>query len=270
MTKESYSIPATMKPMLVGGISGAGEALINHPLWVWKTRFQCGEAFTLKPSVIYKGLISNVNFMAFVTSFRVGCMDLYVHRVCKTNNPTFYQNALGAFGGGVTTAIFTSPLEFVLTQKQTTQYAASRQSFLPMYSRIILNHGLKAALTGIGSVAIRDGFNSFGFFSLSPHFKKSLKEQNAFSEANASLLGGVSAGVCATAISQPFDTIKTLQHAKFNTVGYEYLTAFKSARYILDNEGLKGMYKGFLWRSARAASAAVILPNVAEKLRCYL
>lgn len=270
MTKESYTVPAPIKPMLVGGLSGAGEALINHPLWVWKTRFQCGEPFTLKPRVIYKGLPSSVNFMAFVTSFRVGFMDLYGHRVCKTNNPTFFQDASGAFGGGVTTAIFTSPLEFVLTQKQSPQYVASRQSFLPMYSRIISKHGIKAGLTGIGSVAMRDGFNSFGFFSLSPHFKNILKEKNSFSEANASLLGGVSAGVFATAISHPFDTIKTLQHAKFNTAGYENLTLFKSARHIFYNEGLKGMYKGFLWRSARAASAAVILPNMSEKLRCVI
>lgn len=270
MSKDSYVLPATIKPMLVGGVSGAGEALINHPLWVWKTRLQCGENFTLKPTVIYRGLLSSVSFMAFVTSFRVLFMDSFVHRVCKTDATTFYQNALGSFGGGVSTAIFTSPLEFMLTQKQTMQYAASKKGFLPMYASIIYKHGIKAGLTGIGAVAVRDGFNCFGFFSLSPYFKSTLKEQHSISDSNASILAGVSAGISATAISHPFDTIKTLQHAKFNAIKPEKLNAFNSAKQILEKDGFKGMYKGFLWRSARASSAAIILPNIAEKLRNVL
>ena len=74
-SKEETSLQGKPKTtvaqsLITGSVAGAVEVLVDHPLWTIKTRLQNGEPFSLKPSVLYTGILANAASMVPITAIK--------------------------------------------------------------------------------------------------------------------------------------------------------------------------------------------------------
>lgn len=247
-----------IKTAATGAISGGVETLINHPLWALKTRMQCGAPFTLNPKILYRGFAANVGMAASIVSYRFISADY------------LGANIYGAFATGFSSAFATAPIELVLTYKQLLDTKQSKQSLGALYFDVVKRYGVSAGLTGMPTIACRDGCNSFALFFLAPYLKTEFAENFSISDAKASLAAGISAGVVAAVSSHPFDTIKTLEHAQFKAAPDRKQSTMQIAWKLYQQQGIKGFYRGFGWRATRVVSGTTIISNTAERLRSVL
>jgi hypothetical protein len=133
--------------------------------------------------------------------------------------------------------------------------------FAKTAQKVYQTNGLRGFGRGLAGTAVRDAAFSGGYL----YGAKSLKDfyTQYMSPPKATLAGGVSAGLLAAAVSQPADTLKTMQQSsQSKTVTPLWALAQKT----YTEQGLKGFYGGSMPRSARVVSAVTLMSTVKEKL----
>ncbi len=255
-----------------GGLAGASEVFFDHPFWTLKTRYQNdkipkNQKFTLDPRVLYRGFMPNIFSMVPITALQVGISE-GLSKLFHTPdvNPPSDLNALSynAIGGG-TSALVGGPTELAMAQQ------TKERGFFSTLKNIYTHHGFRGLAVGLPGTIMRDAKFTIGFGFLSPYIKNKL---SPYLDDNAAKVGGgIGAGLPVAILSQPWDTLRTIQQTQMQLV--EKVTApitpmWEIAKKTVQKEGIRGLYKGCEWRMARVASAVCIMSEVNERTKEYM
>ncbi len=242
--------------------------------------------------VLYRGLFPNVVSMSAITAVRMVVSDTVDKQLLKLQNISqgrrlnTFESMLGPFAGAATSAMLTGPRELGMTIIQTQHLDKKPPGFFQIYRKVVTQFGLWRVLTsGLVCISIRDGLVIAGFLSFVPWVKKHLKEKIGMNDIVASAVGGAFIGITTAVASHPADTIKTKQHAN---IGYQsdLIERLKNAKQcfaqsskisyptsitgvaldVYKESGLKGFYRGVLWRSLRVAPHVALIAAFTEKL----
>lgn len=242
----------------MGSLAGAVEVTIDHPLWSVKTRLQRGDPFTLNPSILYRGILSNASSMVPVTAIQV-TLNRCVHRFVFQDSHTLSdaQKISAAFVAGIGSSFVSCPTEMIMTQQSKTG-ATVKEAILSLKHQ----GGCRYLWTGLPATGMREGVFTAFFLAVTPILKQKIASQSV-SDYTASLTAGIGAGIGAAVISQCADTVKTRQQ----TTGMGIREAIRTL-YI--TKGVRGFFRGGLARGLNVVSAVTIMGLVNEKIEASL
>lgn len=229
-----------------GAICGGVEGLLFQPLNILKMRRQYNDKLIFKPSVLYRGATANSISMAFCIATRVSVNDLLLKMLSKENSKKNSYKLACAFAGGWTSGFFTGPVEYGIIQQQFMLANKKAKNCFSIIFNSIKNLGFRAAFSGTNLACIRDGFVNSGFLFVAPILENKYCEQLQLPKSYCSLIAGVSGGITAQIISQPIDTIKTIQQANNGRYNFK-----ECAKIIYEKSGIFGLYHGSFWRGSR-------------------
>lgn len=245
------------KSLMVGSVAGAVEVIANHPFWTMKTRNQNKQAFTLKPTILYRGLIPNAASMMPISGIQVGLNEFLKQFYFKDEHMTDLQKTGCAFAAGAASALVACPTEMIMTQQGKTALG-----FIPTARWIVKQRSMKSLFCGLTATAMRDGVFTAAFIAGAP-IMKSYFMQHTENNILSTIAAGMCSGMCALVLSQAADTIKTAQqsaHPK-EPIGFK-----DAAKKIHVSSGYFGLFKGAGWRGLRIMSAVTLMSTLKEKI----
>lgn len=228
---ENYSI---------GAFTGLAEVLVTNPLFVIKTKMQQNKPWNLTPAAYYKGATANALGFMPITAIQVGA-NKWIQSTLFNNHPTYVQQVGAAFTAGVFSSFISCPVEKIMTL----QNDHPKTSLSTLLKKQLKAKGLSGFFVGQLATSLREGGFSIFFLAAPPLIKSKLKSQG-LNDTSSTIIAGVSSGIVATLITQPFDTIKTSQQSAVKS----NLGFFKTA---------KSMTMPMLFKGITARSSSVIL-----------
>lgn len=247
-----------IQSVVIGSMAGAMEVLVNHPLWSIKTRSQRGVAFTLNPSLLYRGILPNAASMIPITALQVGLNHGFQNIFFKDSTTlSDYQRIASAFVAGAGSSAVSCPTEMLMTYQGQIGGSAFATA-----KHLVKQNGWHCLFTGLTATAIRDSMFTTFFLAATPILKAKLQPY-CKNDYAASLAAGIAAGVGATLASQGVDTLKTIQQAAplQQPIGLKETT-----KKLYATQGIYGFFRGGVPRGARVISAITIMGLVSEKM----
>jgi solute carrier family 25 citrate transporter 1 len=263
MTAEKVSLTKItfLQILIASMIAGSAEVLANHPLWVVKTRIQCGYKPVWAFQGIYQGIFSNMFSMVPLIALRLSLGTLFQKKFFDSKQkPSSSQRIISALAGGCIPSLVGSPLELLRTKQ-----LKSKLSLLSTAKVAINNHGPSYLFSGMLGTATRDALYTCGFFALAPIVKEKIKPY-VEKDWMASILAGPIAGTFAAFSSQPFDAIKMRQQILREQRKVRLDQAIWE---IIKESGFKGFFRGATPRILRVISGVTVISTVNEKVTKY-
>jgi hypothetical protein len=243
--------------MLYGSVAGAAEVTANHPFWTMKTRMQRKLPFTLKPNILYRGIVPNAMSMMPITALQTTTFYLLKSVFfTDTSNMTTSQLFSCALMSGAITSAISCPTELLMTIQ------GEHGSFYRSGQYLVKHCGWKSIYNGIAATAMRDGIFTAGYLAGSPIVKEYIQAYTT-NEFAAGIGGGIVAGLCSTVASQTADTIKTEQQS----TNHQVIDIKAASRNIVSKSGIYGLFCGGLPRGIRVVSAVTIMSIVVESMK---
>lgn len=264
-SRQETSTQVTEKPkatvlqsVITGSVAGAVEVFVDHPLWSIKTRLQCGDPFTLNPSLLYRGILPNAASMVPITALQVGLNRCFQNLFFKDKKELSNSERItSAFVAGMSSSFVSCPTEMVMTYQR-----KEKGSFYNVGKHLVKQGGFTCLYTGLLATALREGMFTAFFLAVTPILKANI-QPFCSNDYVASLAAGMGAGVGATLASQGVDTVKTIQQASnpLKPVGLK-----DAVVKLYSTQGVHGFFKGSVPRGARVMSAVTIMGWVNEKM----
>ena len=236
----------------IGALTGLSEVLVTNPFFVVKTKLQQNKPWLLTPAAYYKG--STVNALGFmpITAIQVGA-NKWIQSKIFNNHPTYMQKVEGAFTAGVLSSFVSCPVErIMILQNNHPNDSASK-----LLSGQLNTKGFSGFFVGQLATSLREGVFSVFFLAILPVIKSKLKS-DGLDDAASSVLAGVSSGIALTLLTQPVDTIKTIQQSAVDSS----LGFFKIAKNITKAT----LFKGIVARSSSLILSITLMDWVKEQL----
>lgn len=240
----------------LGAVAGLAEIMVNHPLWVIKTRAQCGYPFTLNIFALYKGITYHASSEVFLCAFQVAIGIQLNQKLYKHMHD--YSALVGSMISGFLSGLITSPTELLMTYQQ--RYKSDSKIFA-----VAKQQGYRKFLIGFPAVGLREAFYTAGFFWASPLLAEKIYKSDSENEkVLTTFIAGSIAGLISTIITHPLDTVKSIQHNQaFEPQSISFVQAAKS---LYSAGGYSAFFRGIVARSARVVAASGIISGVLEKL----
>lgn len=254
----------------IGSATGVTEVTANQPLVRLKNLFQLsnknsfGSLFVNSKSTIfkelYRGYTTNAGSMAPITAIQIAGNHLISNHLSEEGKKELvaYEKMAAAFAGGVFSAFASSPAELVMLHQQET-----KGNFINVLQAISSEHGSGKLFRGFFPIAVRDGMFSLGYQVLGNVIMQELhlEDKNQLTKV---LAGGVPAGIVTALVTHPFDTMSTLMKSDLACV--KYPNAWVTFTAILQEQGVQGLYKGLVPRTARVSLAIPLMSFVSQFL----
>lgn len=233
----------------VGMACGTIEVCIDQPLLYWKNAAQQGMPFTLKPSLMYRGLVASISNMAALTAIQFFGTGLIKRAIVGGEDRALSssETLVSAFAGGAISGIVCGPLELTMIQQQ-----KFGLNIIQTPAGIIRETGILGMTRGILPAITREGIFTCGYLGVTPLLEKKISNNEAFSSFPRPIVQfgcSMGAGFIASGLSHPADTIKTCMQGDIQQS--TYTRAIAGLRLIISRDGIGGLYKGFLWRYLR-------------------
>ena len=236
----------------IGALTGLSEVLITNPLFVIKTKMQQNKSWVLTPAAYYKGATANALGFMPITAIQVGA-NKWIQASCFNNYPTYAQQAGAAFTAGVLSSFICCPVEKIMTL----QNDHPETSFPTILKKQLKTKGLSNFFVGQLATSLREGGFTIFFLAAPPAIKSKLKS-HGLDDTSSSIFAGVSSGIAATTVTQPFDTIKTTQQSAVDSS----LGFFKTAQSM----AIPVLFKGIIARSSSVVISITLMNWIKEQL----
>ena len=258
-TNPEKNKPSVLENIVIGSCAAMAEVAIDQPLVYFKNSIQQGKSISWSPKIWYRGLFANLFGLVPVTAAQVTINHMLLEYLKKHHNePTTIDKITAACGAGAMAALIASPTELVMLQQQN-----SGQNVYSVIKQIMSKSPqARRMLRGFMPTAVRDGGFTAGYLAISPLIQDKAKEYIS-NEVVTSIGSGIAAGLVATTITHPWDTIKTKMQASLENPSAKSM--LKTTQSIYNNEGIKGFFKGISARGLRVASAITIMSSVTRK-----
>jgi hypothetical protein len=266
--QELKKKPVSFSNILLGaGLNLAEVTTLGQPLEVIKTTMAANRSLSLLQSAklvwsrggvfgFYQGLIP----WAWIEASTKGAVLLFVSAEAEYHFKKLGANNFGAgIGGGVIGGVAQAYLTMgfctcmktveITRSKQAAVAGAPQQTSFQVFKEIYKKEGIKGINKGVNAVAIRQMTNWGSRFGLSRLAEDAIKnvtnkkkddKLSALEKIAASAIGG---GL--SAWNQPIEVIRVEMQSKTNDPNRpKNLTVFGAAKYIYQNNGIKGLYRG--------------------------
>lgn len=244
--------------IVVGGIAGTLDVVVNHPFWAIRIMMQDKKAINFRPYNLYRGLISNALTMVPLTTSRISISSFLKNSFQSIDEKdSLIKMILCPFMGGALPSFFAGPTELL----RNLEYKY-KTSFWKIYAQYVQHKGYKNLFRGTPGIAIRDGIYTASFFSITPLIEYYFEYKNHLRKESSMLLGGVMSGIFAAIASHPFDTIKGTQQSHSME---RDLSMLETALLFYEDEDknlsrtLKRVFRGILPRGIRVASGVIVI-----------
>lgn len=243
--------------LALGMASGMTEVCLLQPTVAVKNAWQQGRALSLSPSFLYRGLAVNCASYGPITAVQFG-VDRFVDQTFVTaamrrDAPVTAQLGCAAVCG-VASALIAGPAELVMTQQQRTGAALGAQT-----RALVSEHGAAVLARGFGTCAARDGLYAVGYLGVHPLVEGAVRRDLGMEQPATFAVAGLVSGVLTAAVTQPFDTLKTVVQGKL--VGVR-----DALRDVTSRGGVSMLWAGLAPRTARIVAATYILVGIKSKV----
>ncbi len=257
INKNELSFPplTSLQSFVIGSLSGAIEVLFNHPLLIIKNRLQAREPFTLRPRVLYTGLWLNVFSKTPITAIQVGMNQVLIKKIDPDDiGLSKSKSVCIALAAGFLSSFVCCPTERIITVMSPKTKDEPKVPLRIAVPRLLQTGGIRYLFIGlIGTILRESPFSAF-FLIVYPQAKDYFYSHHTPNILHASLAAGISCGISLAALTQPADTIKTLQQSSEAPQSFYRTACIQHKKY-----GIPGFFKGLTPRVARVTSAVVIL-----------
>lgn len=241
----------------VGALSGVIEVAVLQPFNYAKNSLQQGLPLSMKPSVLYRGVVPNMVNMGSCTMLQFSFGGGLKRHLASSNTDgkltKGQEMGAGLLAGGVS-ALVGSPLELMMIQQQRkggSLFATAGALVGPNITR------------GVTMAATREAIWTVGYMSIPPIVRRILREKypdtftsDTAARVPASLLGAL----FACYLSQPIDTIKTCLQGDIERK--KFTTASATARSLYAESGITAFYRGSTFRYGRMVIAVFMLDSL--------
>jgi hypothetical protein len=269
---------------ITGIISGITDISITHPFWNLQVMSQDGlkakdiwKIIVKNPIILYKGVLQNASTFVPLTAVRIGLSGTCENYFVKNSDHELsgLHKLSAPFLVGAFSSLVSSPTELIRTIKiksSVLEHPIGNSSFLHITKSYIEKEGIGALYKGTPVVAMRDGLYTAAVFR-GPQVVKEIIEPYFVNPFISTLASFSITSFFAALANTPFDTIKTNQHLS-KSCSYLNQTfesgSFTEACYkIYQTDGVKGFYKGFIYRIPRLSGGIVIRATIIEKMDEY-
>jgi hypothetical protein len=244
----------TLYDLAKGTATGICEVSVNQPLITLKNMLQCNKGLRgLRLSSLYRGYITNVASMGPITAAQEMVKGL-LSRGVSQSGPWLDMGT--SFVAGAASAVISAPSELLILQQQ---LQLQKKGLSSTAQWLLHTYGYRKFFTGVIPTAMRDGIFTVGYQSLAPLSSKMLGVSTGSPFVDTTI-GGLPAGLLATIVSHPFDTIKTLLQA---APGQNLLDKFAMLK---KQQGIAALYKGVVPRGTRIMLAIPLMSYVRSLL----
>ncbi|KAN0014479.1 hypothetical protein ACTFIU_000797 [Dictyostelium citrinum] len=275
---------------LFGGLSCMGAAVVSNPVDVLKTRFQIhGEGIDSKSlglvngtikiiknegiSAMYKGLSPSLLREATYSTLRMGGYDVIKNYFIDSNGKTNLLSKVtsGAVSGALGACI-TSPTDLIKVRMQASSKGVKYESISSAFKEIIAREGIKGLWKGVGPTTQRAALLTASQIPSYDHIKHMILDHGIIKVdgLQVHIVSSIFAGLIASITTSPVDLVKTrIMNQPFdsNGVGLIYKSSFDCFKKTFQNEGISGLYKGFLPNWFRIGPHTIVTFILYEYLR---
>lgn len=244
------------KSLLAGGISGMVSQTITWPMEYIKTLKQLNKNMNVNTTNLVIKEIKSKGILITMTGLSpqlIGAIPRASVRFYTYNyfNDFFDNNdkknnminlGAGLFGGAVEAFTVMTPAEVI--KVKSIKNPDVKSSYI--IGDILKKQGFRGLYQGTLPTVFRQSTTQ-GFSFLAFNITKPIYEKNINSSV-ASLLAGMTGGMFAVALNNPIDSIKTQIQSSNNKESF-----VKNIKSIYHQYGIKGFYKGGLFRMTRVA-----------------
>lgn len=170
----------------------------------------------------------------------------------------------------VAAGLIVNPITVLKVRYESTHY--SYKSLAGAARDIAAKEGVRGFFAGFGATAVRDApyaglyvlvyeqaKTQLGAFA---HPLEDTRRISASTSATVNFLSGMIAATTATALTNPFDAIKT----RLQIAPSKYGNMFRAAKMMLEQEGVRSMFSGLSMRIGRKALSSAFTWTVYEEL----
>lgn len=291
-------MPQAGRHFVAGLGSGVATAVLLQPLDLLKTRVQQSGRSSLSENIrslrrsphiiqdLWRGTVPSALRTGFGSALyftTLNSIRRYAHGLSPTSRTTTtqngssvlpalsgYANLLAGASARVSAGFVLMPLTVIKVRFESSFY--NYRSIWSAASDILRKEGARGFFSGFGATAIRDG-PSAGLYVL---FYELLKprlgtlasrtaKETQMQASSATLVNfgsGVLAGAACSAVSNPFDAIKT----RIQLQPQRYRNIWHAARTMVMKDGVKSLWDGLALRMGRKALSSALAWTVYEEL----
>jgi solute carrier family 25 oxoglutarate transporter 11 len=291
--KESFLHTPYMRaalPFINGGLAGMVATTVIQPIDMVKVRLQlAGEGARTgpKPSPLtitrdiiaqgkvldlYTGLSAGLLRQAVYTTARIGFFDTFMKALTVRAHENgqkigFAERAAAGLSAGGLAAMIGNPADLALIRMQSDglKPVAERKNYksvINALSSIVKDEGVARLWAGAAPTVVRAMALNFGQLAFFSEAKSQLKDTSLSPKAQT-LTASAVAGFFASALSLPFDFVKTrLQKQSKGPDGkLPYASMVDCFKKVAKEEGVMRFYRGFGTYYVRIAPHAYVFPN---------
>lgn len=230
---------------------GFGFAKISfvQPLWTIKTRMQQGQTFSLRPSILFKGIGMNVAGYPMATATQVSTYKYMQNSINHEDNGA-KKLSIGFFAGVPSGAIICLN-DFIMTQ-----HSLRRTSYKDTIINLSRAYKFNQFFTGLCITSLREGGYATCFLVV-PDLIKPYISSDIQHKKIQELVASLGAGVLSTLITQPADTIKSVQQTA--VIGFN-----DAVKNIYNKNGAIGFFKGYSPRCMQVTAGIMLLDQLKQ------
>ncbi|EME30592.1 Mitochondrial carnitine/acylcarnitine carrier-like protein [Galdieria sulphuraria] len=283
--KETAKTAVIAKDLLAGTAGGTAQLLVGHPFDTIKVKLQnqpwvppgqtpqyTGAIDAVKKTVgkeglggLYKGMGAPLAFVAVFNAVLFasnGQMKRIVHGEDDKSLMTIPEFALCGAGAGLAVSFVACPTELIKCrlQAQSADSATVYKGPVDCARQVWKSRGTLGLFKGLGATLGREVPANAIYFSVYEYTKGLFVPQGGSKEdlgSGALLLAGGIAGLMFWGTVYPIDVVKTRIQTDSDTLP-KFRGIVDATRKIVQQEGLRGLYKGFLPCLARAFPANAV------------
>ena len=197
----------------------------------------------------YRGTIVQSSNVAPITAFQMMSNTFLTNNLIKNREIKYNEKiAIASFSGGLSSILYT-PIDLITIQQQIQQKNTRRT-----VKNILRNHNFFTFFKGITPCIIRESIYTGGYLGIAPVISHSLQKNFEIDKFNTNIISSILTGTCASLITHPFDTAKTVIQSNLG----QKKSLLPTIRYLINEYGLSYLYRGGIPRVLRTCGAFTI------------
>jgi len=282
MTTEKSKRKLNTQSFFAGGFSGLFSTIVLQPMDVIKTRLQQNQNHTSFRGGLWNTFKYVLRTDGFLGLWRGTMPSIYRNvpgsacyfgslEVIRTLLATVFPPGSGSryhpmqniIAGGLargTVGFILLPITVIKARFESNLYKYG--SVPQAFKSIAQNEGLRGLFSGLAPTVLRDVPYASIQVSLYEHNRIFLSRISTLSFSSVNFLSSLAAGMMATLITQPADTLKTKMQIHTSL----YRNTLQSTLMIIKNEGITALWKGSTPRLLRKSASSAISWSVYEEI----
>ena len=174
------------------------------------------------------------------------------------------QQISSACCGGLTTSIFSSPIELIMIQQQ--KYG---QSMIQTLKTIVQHSGVRTIGRGLFPTMCRESMFVTGLLGITPVVQELLESRYQYTPTLAGLYASIIGGVLAAVPSHPFDIIKTCMQSHIpgrSDSNKQYTSFLSTLQELYRVGGVRRFTNGIFWRTSSIVLTVYIVNECRVRL----